>query len=136
MSWEERRDRRATRPIWCALPTKNPLDRATATLPKLLSERMAETGLDFTILYPSVGLLFHRIQDEEVRRACCRAMNRTEEDFRDFVFVNPVTLWTGMNPAFFAGTAVEKDVYKPTFMPCWPRRMGKRGRQGKALLDF
>ena len=36
----------------------------------------------------------------------------TEEDFRDFVFVNPVTLWTGMNPAFFAGTAVEKDVDK------------------------
>jgi len=26
--------------------------------------------------------------------------------------VNPVTLWTGMNPAFFVGTAVEKDVDK------------------------
>jgi predicted TIM-barrel fold metal-dependent hydrolase len=80
MSWEERRDRRATRPIWWALPTKNTLDRATATLPKLLSERLEETGLDFTILYPSVGLLFHRIQDEEVRRACCRAMNRFHAD--------------------------------------------------------
>jgi hypothetical protein len=34
----------------------------------------------------------------------------TEEDFREFVFVNPVTLWTGMNPAFFKGTAVEKAV--------------------------
>jgi hypothetical protein len=36
----------------------------------------------------------------------------SEEDFRDFVFVNPVTLWTGMNPAFFTGTAIEKDVDK------------------------
>ena len=34
----------------------------------------------------------------------------TAEDFREFVFVNPVTLWTGMNPAFFKGTAVEKEV--------------------------
>ncbi len=34
----------------------------------------------------------------------------TEADLRDFVFVNPVTLWTGMNPDFFKGTVVEKDV--------------------------
>jgi predicted TIM-barrel fold metal-dependent hydrolase len=34
----------------------------------------------------------------------------TEEDFRDFVFTNPVTLWTGMNPEFFKGTLVEKQV--------------------------
>jgi len=34
----------------------------------------------------------------------------SEEDFREFVFVNPVRLWTGMNPAFFKGTAVEKEV--------------------------
>jgi hypothetical protein len=36
----------------------------------------------------------------------------TEEDFRDFMFVNPVTLWTGMNPDFFRGTAVENAVEK------------------------
>ena len=34
----------------------------------------------------------------------------TEDDFRDFVFANPVSLWTGMNPAFFKGTVVEKQV--------------------------
>jgi predicted TIM-barrel fold metal-dependent hydrolase len=33
-----------------------------------------------------------------------------EAQFRDFVFGNPVRLWTGMNPKFFAGTAVEHDV--------------------------
>ncbi|MBI3801932.1 MAG: hypothetical protein HY268_33795 [Deltaproteobacteria bacterium] len=32
----------------------------------------------------------------------------TEADFRDFVFTNPVTLWTGMNPDFFTGTVVEQ----------------------------
>ena len=32
------------------------------------------------------------------------------DDFRDFVFANPVRLWTSMNPAFFVGTAVESQV--------------------------
>jgi hypothetical protein len=36
----------------------------------------------------------------------------TGEDFRDFVFTNPVTLWTAMNPEFFKGTVVEREVSK------------------------
>jgi hypothetical protein len=31
------------------------------------------------------------------------------EQFRDFVFDNPVKLWTAMNPGFFRGTVVEKE---------------------------
>ena len=34
------------------------------------------------------------------------------EDFKDFVFVNPVKLVTSMNPDFFRGTVVEKEVEK------------------------
>ncbi len=34
----------------------------------------------------------------------------SEADFREFVFANPVALWTASNPRFFAGTAVEKAV--------------------------
>jgi hypothetical protein len=34
----------------------------------------------------------------------------TDADFRDLVFTNPVTLWTGMNPDFFKGTVVEQEV--------------------------
>jgi len=34
----------------------------------------------------------------------------TGADFRDFVFTNPVKMWTGLNPDFFKGTAVEKPV--------------------------
>ena len=36
----------------------------------------------------------------------------TEEDFRDFVFGNPVRFWTSTNPNFFKGTAVEAQVQK------------------------
>ena len=36
----------------------------------------------------------------------------TEEDFSDFVFGNPIRLWTDMNPNFFKGTAVESQVQK------------------------
>ena len=34
----------------------------------------------------------------------------TEEDFKDFVFTNPVTLQTRLNPDFFKGTCVESAV--------------------------
>ena len=34
----------------------------------------------------------------------------SEQDFRDFVFSNPVSLWTALNPDFFTGTAVEDEV--------------------------
>ena len=30
-----------------------------------------------------------------------------EADLRDFVFANPVRLWTATNPDFFRGTVVE-----------------------------
>jgi hypothetical protein len=31
----------------------------------------------------------------------------TEEDYRDFMFVNPVRFYTHANPSFFKGTLVE-----------------------------
>ena len=36
----------------------------------------------------------------------------TGSDFRDFVFVNPVRLWVGMNRNFFKSTIVESEVEK------------------------
>ena len=36
----------------------------------------------------------------------------TDDDFRDFVFTNPVKLWAGSNKNFFRGTAIEHDVAK------------------------
>jgi hypothetical protein len=36
----------------------------------------------------------------------------TSDDFRGFVFSNPVALWTAVNPDFFKGTRVEEAVTK------------------------
>lgn len=55
--------------------TTNTRDLATVMLPKLLRERVDELGLDFVILYPSLGLVLHTIQDEKIRRGALRALN-------------------------------------------------------------
>ena len=36
----------------------------------------------------------------------------TEEDFKDFVFTNPATFATRLNPDYFKGTVVEDAVAK------------------------
>jgi predicted TIM-barrel fold metal-dependent hydrolase len=82
---DERSDFRYFRPPWWTVPTKNTLDRATATLPRLLHERLDELGIDFAVLYPTQGMFGPHINDEEVRRAACRAFNRFHaEVFREF----------------------------------------------------
>lgn len=75
MSWEERRHTRQTRSPWWALPTKNTLDRCTAMLPRLYHERMDEVGLDFAVLYPSIGLMFSHSNDDDFRPLACHAYN-------------------------------------------------------------
>jgi predicted TIM-barrel fold metal-dependent hydrolase len=89
-SWDhvspnERLDRRVARSPWWGAPTKNTLDRATATLPKLLYERLDEFGIDFTVLFPSVGMSATYPKDQDVRRAVCRAYNTYYADlYRDY----------------------------------------------------
>ncbi len=81
----ERLARRAPRPPWWGTPTRNTRDRATAMLPKLLYARLDEFGLDFSVVYPSIGMVAPHVDDEEVRRASCRAFNRMHaEVFREF----------------------------------------------------
>jgi predicted TIM-barrel fold metal-dependent hydrolase len=71
----ERRERRLDQPIWWGMPTRNTFDRATAMLPKLLYQRLADLGLDFVVLYPSAGLRTPFIPDAELRQLTCRAFN-------------------------------------------------------------
>ena len=52
------------------------LDRATASLPRLYHERMDEMGLDFSLVYPSSAIIFPEIDDEDLRRIACRAVNQ------------------------------------------------------------
>jgi predicted TIM-barrel fold metal-dependent hydrolase len=61
---------------WWGLPTRNTLDRATATIPRLLYDRLDEIGLDVAILYPTLGLMPMALDDDELRRALARACNR------------------------------------------------------------
>ena len=60
-------------PWWTVAP--NALDRATAFLPGLLHERLDEIGLDFSVLYSSVGLACFAHPDDGIRRGSCRGLN-------------------------------------------------------------
>jgi len=85
LSWAERRERRIPRAQWWVHPTKNTLDRATSSLPKLLHKRLDEMGLDFTVVYPSIGMAALHSADEELRRAACRAFNNFHADiYREY----------------------------------------------------
>ncbi len=72
---EQRRDLRVPRMQWWVHPTGQTLDRATSSLPKLLHERLDEMGLDFTIIYPSMGMFMLHMGDDEMRPALCRTYN-------------------------------------------------------------
>src|SRR5262249_59379248 len=72
----ERRERRLDQPVWWGMPARNTLDRATAMLPKLLYQRLAEFGFDFVVLYPSAGLRTPFISDAELRPNTCPAFHK------------------------------------------------------------
>jgi len=76
LSAAERRRTWQTRPPWWSLPAANTLDRATAMLPGLMYRRLDELGIDFAVLYPTYGLIPPNLEDDEIRRAGCRAFNR------------------------------------------------------------
>ena len=75
MSAAERRHHNQLRPAFWAAPAENTLDRATAMLPKLMHERLPEMGIDYAVVYPTIGFLLPDIPDDDVRRAVCRAHN-------------------------------------------------------------
>ena len=76
MSREQRQHQlRWRRPLY-ALPTKLVQDRATSMLPRLLYRCMDELGVDFSVLYPTLGLDMLFIKNDEVRHAACRALNK------------------------------------------------------------
>ncbi|HUE81560.1 MAG TPA: amidohydrolase family protein [Pyrinomonadaceae bacterium] len=85
LSPEERQEKRATRITWWGIPTKNTRDRATASIPRLLYERLNEFGLDFAVIYPTFGLPVPHIEEDELRRGTCRAFNNYYADtYREF----------------------------------------------------
>jgi predicted TIM-barrel fold metal-dependent hydrolase len=59
---------------WWALPA-NARDRATGFLPRLMYERLDEIGIDFTVLFSSVGLACIGHADDAIRQGACRGLN-------------------------------------------------------------
>ena len=84
MEWRasdaQRRAQRIGRAPWWMVPAENTLDRATASLPRLLVSRLEELGLDFSVVYPSIGLIPIGFEDPELRQASCRAFNQYHAD--------------------------------------------------------
>lgn len=75
MAVADRADAWLGKPSWWNI-TADTLDRATSMLPKLMSERLEEIGIDFMVAYPSSGLLNLATQDDELRPVACRAFNK------------------------------------------------------------
>ena len=86
-------------PYW-TLPSENTLDRASAMLPKLMYARLDEIGIDYALMYPSLGLSVLATVDDEVRQAAARALNimyaEVYDGFRDRL--EPVAVIPNFNP--------------------------------------
>src|SRR5262245_53295879 len=83
MSVAERARKRVGMEAFWSSPSENVLDRATAMFPRLMHARLDDLGIDFSVVYPTAGLSFHRMPDTRQRRAICRAYNvSTMDQFR------------------------------------------------------
>ena len=111
MSVAERARRRVGMEAFWSSPSENVLDRATAMLPPLMYERLDDLGIDFSVVYPTAGLSYHRMQDPRLRRAICRAYNVfTADQFRgleDRVIPAAIIVYEGEGEqTFHAGDCV------------------------------
>jgi predicted TIM-barrel fold metal-dependent hydrolase len=68
------RERGDMRGAWWGV-SNDAYDLATVMAPRLLHQRLEEIGIDFAVLYPTLGLALPTIHDDDVRRGACRALN-------------------------------------------------------------
>jgi predicted TIM-barrel fold metal-dependent hydrolase len=84
MSPAERARNRMTRAPWWQLPS-NAQDRTGAMVPKFFHARLDDLGIDFALVYPSLGFSLPRMPDDDMRRAIVRAYNVMAADmFRPY----------------------------------------------------
>src|SRR5260370_874874 len=128
MTPEQRRENRSTRVSWWIFPSDSSLDRATISLPKLFYERLDETGIDLSVVYPTLGLATVHHADEELRRAGCRALNQYHADiFREFSDrLLPVAVLSTHSPA-----AATEELQHADMHGHWE----KRGRNAVGKFD-
>ena len=96
-------------PGFWMLPMKNTRDRATAMMPALLADRMGEFGLDYCVMYPTGGFATAMQNDDDVRKAACRAFNIfSAEYFADYSdLMTPVAVI----PMHTPDEAIEEIIY-------------------------
>jgi len=70
---ERRRTRDPALPFW--VPPGETDYFATVTIPRLYHERLGEAGIDFAVLYPTVGFGLMHVDDTERRRGLCHWFN-------------------------------------------------------------
>jgi predicted TIM-barrel fold metal-dependent hydrolase len=78
-------------------------------VPRLFYERLDEFGIDFCVLYTSLGLFFVGNPDEEIRRGVSRAVNRMNADmFKSYAHrITPAAVVPVHTPA----EAIEEATY-------------------------
>ncbi len=76
----ERRATRTPRGPWWSAPAVRTIDLATALFPGLLYERLDDIGIDFGVVYPSLGLVFLHTDERRYRVGACRALNRANAE--------------------------------------------------------
>src|ERR1700722_16330811 len=91
---------RRLRASWWSWPA-NTLDHATAMIPELLYRRLDEFGLDYAIIYPTLGLGIQTIGDPDLRAAVVRALNTmSAEMFAPYADrLTPVATLSAFTPA-------------------------------------
>jgi predicted TIM-barrel fold metal-dependent hydrolase len=70
----ERLTTRVLRPGFWSFPSET-LDFATASLPRLLRERLEELGIDYAVVYPTSSIPAMCEARQDIRRLWCRAYN-------------------------------------------------------------
>lgn len=71
----ESREKRRFRAPWWGVPTSNTRDRLTVMALPLYHERLTELGIDFSVIYTTLGLFFSHSRDAELRVVLYRALN-------------------------------------------------------------
>jgi predicted TIM-barrel fold metal-dependent hydrolase len=105
----ERRRIGAPRGPWWGSPAKLTTDRATAMLPNMLRARLDSFGIDFSLCYPTFGLFLVREDDDELRRALCRAINTMHAEL--FSANRDRLMPVAMIPIYSPGEAIEELRY-------------------------
>ena len=114
-------------PFWGEPLRNRGLDLATATFPDLLYRRLDQIGIDFAVLYPTIGINPQGYTDEDVRRASCRGLN---DYYADHWMAHPDRMTpVAIIPMFTPEEAIEELEYavarrgfKAVMLPSYVKR--------------